>query len=306
MVGLAPSPAPVRRRGPRPPAPPGPEREAARATARRGFLIGLPPLVTMVLLFALPLGIVAVYSFATRGRTGRTELSGWNTDAYARLVEPLVLEVAGRSVGYALLTTLICLAIGYPFAYWLTARPPVVRAALLVLVMLPFWSNFLVRTYAWRVLLGSDGPIVTALSALGLDEVRLLFTPFAVVLGLVYGYLPFMVLPLYSSLERLDLRLVEAARDLGATGWEAFRYVTWPLSRPGVVAGSVLVFIPTFGAYVTPELLGGSRTTLVGTFVVRQFLSARDWPFGSALSMAILVVMLAATVAYFRVQERRS
>ena len=306
MVGLAPSPAPVRRRGPRPPAPPGPEREAARAAARRGFLIGLPPLATMLLLFALPLGIVAVYSFATRGRTGRTELSGWNVDAYARLVEPLVLEVAGRSVGYALLTTLICLAIGYPFAYWLTTRPPAVRAALLVLVMLPFWSNFLVRTYAWRVLLGSDGPIVTALGALGLGEVRLLFTPFAVVLGLVYGYLPFMVLPLYSSLERLDLRLVEAARDLGATGWEAFRHVTWPLSRPGVVAGSVLVFIPTFGAYVTPELLGGSRTTLVGSFVVRQFLSARDWPFGSALSMAILVVMLAATVAYFRVQERRS
>ena len=306
MVGLAPSPAPVRRRGPRPPAPPGPEREAARAAARRGFLIGLLPLATMLLLFAPPLGIVAGYSFATRGRTGRTELSGWNVDAYARLVEPLVLEVAGRSVGYALLTTLICLAIGYPFAYWLTTRPPAVRAALLVLVMLPFWSNFLVRTYAWRVLLGSDGPIVTALGALGLGEVRLLFTPFAVVLGLVYGYLPFMVLPLYSSLERLDLRLVEAARDLGATGWEAFRHVTWPLSRPGVVAGSVLVFIPTFGAYVTPELLGGSRTTLVGSFVVRQFLSARDWPFGSALSMAILVVMLAATVAYFRVQERRS
>ena len=306
MVGLAPSPAPVRRRGPRPPAPPGPEREAARAAARRGFLVGLPPLITMVLLFAVPLAIVGAYSFATRGRTGRTELSGWNADSYARLVEPLVLQVAGRSVGYALLTTLICLAIGYPFAYWLTTRPPAVRAALLVLVMLPFWSNFLVRTYAWRVLLGSDGPIVTALAAVGLGEVRLLFTPFAVVLGLVYGYLPFMVLPLYSSLERLDLRLVEAARDLGATGWEAFRHVTWPLSRPGVVAGSVLVFIPTFGAYVTPELLGGSRTTLVGTFVVRQFLSARDWPFGSALSMAILVVMLAATVAYFRVQERRS
>jgi spermidine/putrescine transport system permease protein len=306
VVGVAPAPAPARRRGPRPPAPPGPEREAARAAARRGALIGLPPLVTMVLLFAVPLGIVAVYSVATRGRTGRTELADWNLDAYARLLEPLVLEIAGRSLGYAALTTLLCLAIGYPFAYWLTTRRPGVRAVLLVLVMLPFWSNFLVRTYAWRVLLGSDGPIVTALAAVGLGEVRLLFTPFAVVLGLVYGYLPFMVLPLYSSLERLDLRLVEAARDLGATGWEAFRRVTWPLSRPGVVAGSVLVFIPSFGAYVTPELLGGSRTTLVGSFVVRQFLSARDWPFGSALSMAILVVMLAATVAYFRAQERRS
>ena len=308
MTPTAPPPSPVasRRRVPRPPAPPGPEREAARAAARRGFLVGLPPLVTMVLLFAVPLGIVAVYSFATRGRTGRTELADWNVAAYGRLLEPLVLQIAGRSVGYAALTTLICLVIGYPFAYWLTTRRPAVRAVLLVLVMLPFWSNFLVRTYAWRVLLGSDGPIVTGLQALGLGEVRLLFTPFAVVLGLVYGYLPFMVLPLYSALERLDLRLVEAARDLGATGWEAFRRVTWPLSRPGVVAGSVLVFIPSFGAYVTPELLGGSRTTLVGSFVVRQFLSARDWPFGSALSMAILAVMLAATVTYFRAQERRT
>lgn len=283
-----------------------PERAAERIAARRGFLIGLPPLATMILLFVVPLGIVAVYSFATRGRTGRTVLADWNAAAYARLGEPLVLEVVGRSLGYALLTTIVCLVIGYPFAYWLTTRPLRVRAVLIVLVMLPFWSNLLVRTYAWRVLLASDGPIPTAFAALGLGELRLLFTPFAVVLGLVYGYLPFMVLPLYASLERLDPRLVEAARDLGATGWEAFRSVTWPLSRPGVVAGSVLVMVPTFGAYVTPELLGGSRTTLVGSFVVRQFLSARDWPFGSALSMAILLLMLVATVIYFRLQADRT
>ena len=283
-----------------------PERAAARLAARRGALIALPPIATMTLLFVIPLAIVAVYSFATRGRTGRTVLGDWNIAAYARLGEPLVLEVVGRSLGYAVLTTAICLVIGYPFAYWLTTRPMRVRAVMIVLVMLPFWSNLLVRTYAWRVLLASDGPIPAAFAALGLGELRLLFTPFAVVLGLVYGYLPFMVLPLYAALERLDLRLVEAARDLGASGWEAFRHVTWPLSRPGVVAGSVLVMVPTFGAYVTPELLGGSRTTLVGSFVVRQFLSARDWPFGSALSMAILLLMLVATVVYFRLQEDRA
>jgi len=280
------------------------EQDAVRAASRRGFLIGLPALAALVVLFAIPLLIVVVYSFGTRTRTGRTDLSQLDLAAYRRLADPLVVEIVSRSIGYALLTTVICLAIGYPFAYHLASRSPRVRAVLLVLVMLPFWSNFLVRTYAWRVLLGSDGPFVTALEALGLPEVRLLFTPFAIVLGLVYGFLPFMVLPLYAAIERIDHTLIEAARDLHASGWKAFREVTLPLSRSGIIAGSVLVFIPSFGAYVTPELLGGSRTTMVGSYVVRQFLSARDWPFGSALSVAILAVMLLATTIYFRTGGR--
>jgi spermidine/putrescine transport system permease protein len=278
----------------------GLEQDAVRAESRRGLLIGLPSLTYLVLFFAAPLGIVLVYSFGTRSRTGRTVLGDWNVDSYARLLDPLVLQIAARSFGLALLTTVICLLVGYPFAYYLATRPLRFRGILLVLVMIPFWSNFLVRTYAWRVLLGSDGPFVALLSTLGLPEPRLLFTPFAIVLGLVYGFLPFMILPLYASIERLDFSLVEAARDLYASGWEAFRRVTWPLSRPGVIAGSILVFIPSFGAYVTPEILGGSRTTMLGSYVVRQFLSARDWPFGSALSVAILSVMLVATLVYFR------
>jgi spermidine/putrescine transport system permease protein len=282
----------------------GLERDAVSADARRGLLIGLPAIASLTVLFAVPLLVVVVNSLGTRTRTGRTDLSTLSFDAYARLADPLVLEIAARSFGYALLTTIICLAVGYPFAYHLATRPPRVRAVLLVLVMLPFWSNFLVRTYAWRVLLGSDGPFVTALEALGLPEVRLLFTPFAIVLGLVYGFLPFMVLPLYAAIERIDHTLIEAARDLHASGWQAFRAVTLPLSRSGIIAGSVLVFIPSFGAYVTPELLGGSRTTMVGSYVVRQFLSARDWPFGSALSVAILAVMLLATTLYFRTGGR--
>jgi spermidine/putrescine transport system permease protein len=282
----------------------GLERDAVRAEARRGLLIGLPAIATLTVLFAVPLIVVLINSLGTRTRTGRTDLSTLDLDAYRRLADPLVLEIAGRSLGYALLTTVICLAIGYPFAYHLATRAPRVRAVLLVLVMLPFWSNFLVRTYAWRVLLGSDGPFVSTLEALGLPEVRLLFTPFAIVLGLVYGFLPFMVLPLYAALERIDHTLIEAARDLHASGWKAFREVTLPLSRSGIIAGSVLVFIPSFGAYVTPELLGGSRTTMVGSYVVRQFLSARDWPFGSALSVAILAVMLLATTVYFRTGGR--
>jgi spermidine/putrescine transport system permease protein len=281
-------------------APAGLEEDAVRAESRRGFLIGLPSLVYLVLLFAAPLLIVLVYSFGTRSRTGRTVLGDWNVGSYVRLLDPLVLEIAARSFGLALITTVICLVLGYPFAYYLATRPARFRGVLLVLVMIPFWSNFLVRTYAWRVLLGSDGPFVALLSSFGLAEPRLLFTPFAIVLGLVYGFLPFMILPLYATIERLDFSLVEAARDLYASGWEAFRRVTWPLSRPGVIAGSILVFIPSFGAYVTPEILGGSRTTMLGSYVVRQFLSARDWPFGAALSVAILTVMLAATLVYFR------
>jgi len=280
------------------------EQDAVRASSRRGFLIGLPALATLTVLFAVPLLVVVVYSLGTRTRTGRTDLSQLDLDAYRRLTDPLVLEIVSRSLGYALLTTVICLLVGYPFAYHLATRAPRVRAVLLVLVMLPFWSNFLVRTYAWRVLLGSDGPLVGVLGFLGFDDVRLLFTPFAIVLGLVYGFLPFMVLPLYAAIERIDHTLIEAARDLHASGWKAFRNVTLPLSRSGVIAGSVLVFIPSFGAYVTPELLGGSRTTMIGSYVVRQFLSARDWPFGSALSVAILAVMLVATTLYFRTGGR--
>ena len=282
----------------------GLEQDAVRAESRRGLLIGSPAIAALTVLFAVPLIVVFVNSFGTRTRTGRTDLTSLDVEAYRRLADPLVLEIAARSLGYALLTTVICLAIGYPFAYHLATRPPRVRAILLVLVMLPFWSNFLVRTYAWRVLLGSDGPFVTTLELLGLPEVRLLFTPFAIILGLVYGFLPFMILPLYAAIERIDHTLIEAARDLHASGWHAFREVTLPLSRSGVIAGSVLVFIPSFGAYVTPELLGGSRTTMVGSYVVRQFLSARDWPFGSALSVAILAVMLLATALYFRTGGR--
>jgi spermidine/putrescine transport system permease protein len=278
----------------------GLERDAERAESRRGFLIGLPSLLYLVLFFAIPLGIVFVYSFGNRSRTGRTILGDWTLASYERLFSSLVLEITGRSLGYAVLTTALCLLVGYPFAYYLATRAPRVRGILLVLVMIPFWSNLLVRTYAWRVILGSDGPLVQLLNTVGFTDVRLLFTPFATILGLIYGFLPFMILPLYASIERLDFSLVEAARDLYASGWQAFRRVTWPLSRPGVIAGSILVFIPSFGAYVIPEILGGSRTTMLGSYVVLQFLSARDQPFGAALSMAILAVMLASALLYFR------
>jgi spermidine/putrescine transport system permease protein len=276
------------------------EQSAEKADSRRGLLISLPSYLYLVLFFAIPFGIVFVYSFATRSRTGRTVLEGWNLDSYGRLGDSIVREIAFRSLVLAVVTTVVSLLASYPFAYYIATRRPAIRNVLLVLVMIPFWSNFLVRTYAWRVLLGSNGPISQLSQLLGGDEIRILFTNTAVLIGLVYGYLPFMVLPLYASLERMDWNLVEAARDLYADGWTAFRRITLPLSMPGVIAGSILVFIPSLGAYVTPALLGGARTTLLGDYIVGQFLSARNWPYGSALSVAVMVVMLFAAVFYFR------
>ncbi|MGH3649249.1 MAG: ABC transporter permease [Acidimicrobiia bacterium] len=280
------------------------EQAAKKAESRRGLLIGLPALVYLVLLFAFPLLLVFVYSFASRSATGQTVLRDWNIDSYQRLFSPLVVEIFVRSFVLALLTTAICFVVSYPFAYYIATRSPRVRNVLLVLVMIPFWSNFLVRTYAWRVILGSDGLVSQVSQALGGEPIRVLFTNSAVLIGLVYGFLPFMVLPMYAAIERLDWNLVEAARDLYASGWAAFRKVTFPLSMPGVVAGSILVFIPSLGAYVTPAILGGARTVLMGDYIVSQFLAARNWPFGSALSFAVMFVMLLATIFYFRAGAR--
>jgi spermidine/putrescine transport system permease protein len=280
------------------------ERAAEKAESRRGFLIALPSFVYLILLFVVPLVLVFIYSFATRDATGQTVLEDWNLDSYRRLFSAEVLEIFLRSFVLALLTTVICLVICYPFAFYIATRAPRVRNILLILVMIPFWSNFLVRTYAWRVLLGSEGPLSQLSVLLGGEPFRLLFTNVAVLIGLVYGFMPFMVLPLYASLERMDWRLVEAARDLYADGWTAFRKVTLPLSMPGVVAGSILVFIPSLGAYVTPALLGGAKTVLMGDYIVSQFLAARNWPFGSALSFAVMFVMLVATIFYFRAGAR--
>lgn len=276
------------------------ERRAERQKARRGLFTALPSYVYLIFLFAIPLVAVFVFSFASRSRTGRPVLADWNLDSWANLLDPVVGAIAWRSLWLAVVNTVLCLLIGYPFAYWIATRPKMAsRNLLLVLVLIPFWSNFLVRTYAWRTLLDSDGLVTRFGQATGLWD-QLLFSIPAVFIGLLYGYLPFMVLPLYAAIERIDWSLVEAARDLYASGSDAFRKVTLPLSRPGIVAGSILVFIPSLGAYVTPDILGGAKTTLLGNYIVTQFGAARNWPFGAALSSAILAVMLVATVYYFR------
>ena len=276
------------------------ERAAEKKASRRGFFMAAPAYLYLVVFFVVPLGIVVAYSFAVRNRFGEAEFRDWNLEAYRRLGDPLVRDIVFRSLWLAIITTVICLVIAYPFAFFLSTRKPVTRNVLLVFVMIPFWSNFLVRNFAWRVLLGTDGPVSRATELLGLGETRILFTPTAVVLGLVYGFLPFMILPLYASVERIDHSLIEASRDLYASGWQTFRRVLLPLSMPGVIAGSILVFVPSLGAYVTPEILGGAKTTLLGSYIVTQFGTARNWPVGASLSFVLLVVMLLSTLVYFR------
>ncbi len=276
------------------------EAKRERTERRRGFLLALPSFAYMVLFFAIPLIIVLVYSFATRTSTGSTSLSDWNFDAYRKLGEPIVRNVVVRSVILALVTTVICLVVAYPFAWFCAHQRPTVRNVLLVAVMIPFWTNFLVRNYAWRILLSEGGPISSFTEAIGLGETDILFTKLAVVIGLVYAYLPFMILPLYASIDRLDRRLVEAGRDLYGSGPQTFRRVVLPLTMPGIIAGSILVFVPSMGAYVTPELLGGGKETLLGSYIVTQFLTARNWPVGASLSFVLMAVMLVSTVVYFR------
>ena len=276
------------------------ERQLHKAERRRGLLLALPAYVYMVLFFAIPLVIVLAYSFSTRTRTGDPTFSELSLDAYRKLREELIRNVALRSLWLAILTTVICLVFAYPFAYFAATRRPVTRNLMLVAVMIPFWTNFLVRNYAWRVIISTGGPISSVTESLGLGEVDLLFTRTAVVLGLVYSFLPFMILPLYASIERIDWRLVEASRDLYCSGWKSFTQVVLPLSMPGVIAGSILVFVPSLGAYVTPAILGGGKEALLGEYIVNQFLTARNWPVGASLSFVLMTVMLGATIVYFR------
>ena len=260
----------------------------------------LPAWLSLVLLFAVPFAIVLAYSFLTRGVYGGIELP-WTAESYRRLFDPLYLAILWRSFAMALAATALCLLLAFPAALFIS-RAGRRKNFYLQLVMLPFWTSFLVRTYAWIFLLRDTGLFNTALQALGIihSPLPLLYNDGAVLLGLVYGYLPFMVLPIYATLDRLDPALVEAAADLGARPFTTVWRIVVPLSRPGIVAGSVLVFIPCLGAYLTPDLLGGGRTVLVGNLVQNQFTTARDWPFGAAVSIALMALVTLVLVVFLR------
>lgn len=264
-----------------------------------------PAAFVMTTLFGLPMLIICAYSLMSRGAYGGV-VQPWTTENFARIFDRLYGAIILRSFLLAAVATLLCLVLGFPLALYI-ARAKRRRSFLLNLVMLPFWTSLLIRTYAWMFLLRDTGLVNSALEAMHFirQPLPLLFNDGAVILGLVYGYLPFMVLPLYATIEKLDPSLLDAAQDLGATPWTTLWKVIVPLSRSGMVAGVLLVFIPCLGAYLTPDLLGGGKTVMVGNLVQNQFTTARDWPFGSAVSLLLtgLVLFVILSVLGRREQE---
>jgi spermidine/putrescine transport system permease protein len=281
------------------------------------WTLSWPPLVYLTLFFMIPALIMLVAAFRQPGEYGGLapltyveegkRIWDLTFDNFTRLAEePLYLRLFVKSAWYATETTLVCLLMGYPLA-WLIARShKKYRDLMLLLVILPFWSNFLIRIYAWMIILGPSSAFSRAINAvitpLGFHPVSLLFTEFAVIVGMVYVHLPFMVLPLYANLEKHDLALLDAAQDLGANAWQRFWRVTWPLSLPGVIAGGALVFIPALGMFAIPDILGGTDTLMIGNLIRQQILDSRDWPFGSVLSLmltggVLLIAGLAALMA---------
>ena len=283
-----------------------------QARARLGrWLVSGPPVVYLLVFFAAPALIMVLASFRTPGdfgglaplvEDGRLDL---NLDSYARFfTESVYAQIFVKSVWYALLTTLFCLLLAYPLAALIARSAKKHRDLLLLLVILPFWSNFLIRIYAWMIILGPNAALAKAVNGMlgwfGHEPVPLLFSSFAVLVCLVYVHLPFMVLPLYANLEKHDRTLLDAAQDLGAGAWQRFWRITFPLSLPGVYAGAALVFIPALGIFAIPDILGGPEDSLIGNVIKQQFLETRDWPFGSVLSIVLTVaaLVLAGTAAW--------
>ena len=274
-----------------------------RSPGRAGWLL-LSPLVLWTIAFVVaPAIIMLVYSFARRGALGGVILA-FTFDNYAAVADPVYLRIVLRSIVYATITTLLCLASGYPVAYLIGRASDKWRNALLMAVMVPFWTSFLIRTYAWVTILKSEGLLNALLLQLHLiaEPLEMLYTPGAVVLGLVYTFLPFMILPIYTSVEKLDGSLIEASLDLGAGPLRTFWRVILPLTSPGIAAGLLLVFIPALGIYAVNDILGGGRVDMIGNIIENQFKgNARNWPFGAALGTTLLV---AFALAYAYVNRR--
>lgn len=284
----------------------------------REFVIGLP-FTWLAVFFFLPFLILAYISFVEMGNdihpfkplwdsaSGVLNLKYENYSSIFRaeggaLFDTLYLEAYGRSLKYAFATATLCLAVGYPFAYFLARASAHVRPALLMMVMLPFWTSFLLRVYAWKGILADHGLLNQLLLALGLtsEPIQMLYTDVSMLVGMTYVYLPFMVLPLYANLVKLDYRLLEAAYDLGATPWKAFWLVTVPLSRAGIIAGFMLVFIPALGEFVIPSLLGGPENLMIGRVVWDEMFTANNWPRASALAVVMIGVIVVPLALYYR------
>jgi spermidine/putrescine transport system permease protein len=275
----------------------------------------------ILIFFNLPLLIMLFISFVERGRAGGIQIPPVYTIKNYRLLfnacatefagpecNPwLYLSIFGHSVRIGVVVTFWCIAVGYPLSYFIAKQKPIWRDALMILVIIPFWTNFLVRTYALKQVLATEGLLNSLFMNLHLISrpMELLFNEFGVVVGLIYGYLPFAVLPMYTSIEKFDHTLMEAAADLGAPPQKAFWRVMLPMTLPGVVAAFVLVFVPVVGAFVTPDIMGGGKVEMIGTLINRQFGVARNWPFGSAMSMMLMLLVLIGVIAYFRSGSER-
>ncbi|TCT09849.1 spermidine/putrescine transport system permease protein [Tepidamorphus gemmatus] len=291
---------------------------AERRAIRTKWLLSLPALIVLTVAASGPLVIVLVYSFLKPGPYGGV-IWEFSTDAWFSVVfrrdifddtislADAHLSVLWRSVRLSFLTTLTALILGFPTAYFIATRPARYRAVWLFLITIPFWTNLLIRTFAIMEVIRNEGAINTLLISLGLIQtpIQMLYTDFAIMLGMTYVYLPLMVLPLYASMEKLDFRLVEAAYDLYATRFQALKRVIIPMVKPGIIAGSILVFVPSLGAYVTPRVLGGGKNLMLGNLIELQFGQGRNWPLGAALSMTLLVIVMVALLVYVRNVSRQ-
>ena len=275
------------------------------STKKRPPIIVLPALGWFLWFLLVPLAIVVAYSFVTKGVYGGVVLN-FTFENYTRASDWIYLHIFWSSLKLATLTALSCLVIGYPLAYVMATASVAIRPVLLVLIVLPFWTNFVVRAYAIKILFGELGPVNQLGMAFGLIHEPIIFanTSFSIWLGMVTNYLPFMVLPLYVTLEKLDFSLLEAAKDLGASSWSLFWKILFPLTRAGVITGVIFVFTPALGEFVIPDLLGGSKSMLIGNLVTEQFLKTRDWPFGSALSLILILLVMMSLAVYLRVSNR--
>ena len=291
----------------------------SRASDHKGWLLSTPALVLLALAATGPLLIVLVYSFLTPGQYGNVEwqfsLDGWRGILYTRDIFDDTMKLADahltifwRSVKLSLLTTAITFAVGFPTAWFIATRPPTQRAMWLFLITIPFWTNLLIRTVAINEVIRNEGVLNSALIGLGLIDqpLKIIYTDTAVLIGMAYVYLPLMVLPLFAAIDRFDMRLLEAGYDLYGSRLAILRRVILPIVKPGIIAGSILVFVPSLGAYVTPRVLGGGKNMMIGNFIDLQFGQGRNWPLGAALSMSLLVVVTAALLLYVRAANKGS
>ena len=295
------------------------EERLARQSARNGWLLSTPALLLLLIGAIGPLAIIILYSFLTPGQYGNVvwefSLDGWISILFTRDIFDGTLGLADahltifwRSVSLSLMTTLVAFALGFPTAWFIATRPAKQRALWLFLITIPFWTNLLIRTFAIMEVIRAEGVLNTVLLWIGVIDTPLaiIYTDVAVLIGMAYVYLPLMVLPLFAAIDRFDMRLLEAGYDLYATRWQVLRRVILPIVKPGIVAGSILVFVPSLGAYVTPRVLGGGKNMMIGNFIELQFLAGRNWPLGAALSVTLLVIVTAALLVYVRAANRGS